>query len=265
MAQDLAGSQGSGTAIDVGWTAQSVDEGRVEGAVAVVIDVLRATTTIASLLAAGAVRIWPVGAVDEARSLARTLSEEAQKTGAQRKVLLAGERKGLPPEGFDLGNSPLSFDRDMVKGSDVVLTTTNGTQAIERCRFADRLVTASFVNMGAVLQWLACEKPSSIYVACAGTEGRFSLDDALAAGCLIARYSAQVDSMLSDGALAAKALYERYAREIEEGLGQAAHAKTLRALGFGEDVRFACQVDVLDVIPLRRVGERVFIEDGGAL
>lgn len=261
VARAPVGGQTPGmTQIDVGWTADGVDEGRVEGSAAVVIDVLRATTTIASLLGAGAARIWPVGELDEARRLAQALSQDPE-----RRVLLAGERKGLPPEGFDLGNSPLRFDRERVRGSDIVLSTTNGTRAIERCRRASRLVTASFVNMGAVLRLLTVWKPASIYVACAGTEGRFSLDDALVAGCLIARYSAQADCALSDGAIAAQALYERYANEGDKGLGRALHARALREIGFDEDVRFASRLDALDVAPVRVEGERalgrVVIED----
>ena len=237
--------------IDCAATLREAAEPLLRGRTAVVIDALRATTTMASLLAAGASRIWPVGDLEEARGLARELSRDPE-----RKVLLAGERKGLPPEGFDLGNSPLRFDRERVRGSDVVLTTTNGTQAIERCRRAARLITASFVNMGAVVRQLLAWRPASIYVACAGTEGRFSLDDALAAGCLISRFSEHVSCSLSDGALAARALYERYAGDVETGLGLAAHAGALRAIGFDDDIRFAARIDALDVAPVRAGEER---------
>src|SRR5690606_25232870 len=124
---------------------------------------------------------------------------------------------------------------------------------------------ASFVNMGAVVRWLASERPDSVYVACAGTEGRFSLDDALVAGCLIARYGAQAPCSLSDAAAAAKAMYERHAGDLAAGLESAAHARKLISLGFEEDVRFAARVDALDVVPLRKVDGRACIENGGGL
>lgn len=242
-----------GVTVDVAWTADQVDASFVRGGAAVVIDVLRATTTIAALLEAGARAVWPVTEVDGARSLADQLG------GA----LLAGERDGLPPTGFDMGNSPLDAVPQKVSGRDVVLTTTNGTRAIERCGEAKSLITAAFVNAGSAACWMERQGVERIYIVCAGTRGKFSLDDALCAGLLVLRISERRSCELTDAALAARTLFERFQTKPALGVAASHHAGALEALGLSEDVDYATQLDLLQVLPLReQVAGRIRIVRG---
>ncbi|HLS91196.1 MAG TPA: 2-phosphosulfolactate phosphatase [Limnochordia bacterium] len=228
--------------IDVAFRAADVTQELVRGRIAVVIDVLRATTMIASLLNAGAREVWPVKEVEEARSLAARLD------GA----LLAGERGGLPPPGFDMGNSPRDIDPARVAGAPVVITTTNGTAAIERAAGADALVTAAFVNAGAVAQGLLQSGASQLIIICAGTRGAFSLDDALCAGHLITRLQeGRAGVELTDSALAARLLYQGQREDLFSALLECAHGKVLQELGLKEDIELARRVDSIDLIPVR--------------
>lgn len=151
------------------------------GKVVVVVDVLRATTTIIHALAAGALEVIPCLEVEDAR---RTASRFAPG-----RVVLGGERGGLPIEGFDLGNSPEEYSPRVVADKTVVLTTTNGTRALEICRTARRVLVAGFVNVSAVAE--AIRDESAVDILCAGTRGRISRDDVLAAGCLAQRWLRQ--------------------------------------------------------------------------
>ncbi len=152
-----------------------------ETTTAVVVDVLRATTVIATALAAGASRVITCREVGEAQRIA----DQLRRDKPDEAVLLVGERGGLPIPGFDLGNSPADFTPQKVRGKTLVQTTTNGTLAIERCATAAKLVTASFVNLNAVAARIVGE--SEVQIVCAGTDGRITGEDVLLAGALIAR------------------------------------------------------------------------------
>jgi 2-phosphosulfolactate phosphatase len=148
----------------------------LSGGLVVVIDALRATTTIVYALEAGAERIIPCGEIDEAKRLAGELPGGT--------ALLGGERLGLRIEGFDLGNSPAEYTPEVVGGRTIVFTTTNGTRAMLRAREARRVVLAAFANVNAVIGWLAAES-GPIHILCAGTDGRITLEDVLCAGTIV--------------------------------------------------------------------------------
>src|SRR5713101_2072341 len=139
--------------------------GRLKGGVAVVIDVLRATTTMIHALAAGCTAVRPCAEVDEARELAGKM-----RAG---RVLLGGERGGAPLPGFDLGNSPSEYTTKVCCGTTLVLTTTNGTRACLRAVEAERALVAGFVNYSAVCEQLR-QDSRPIHIICAGTEGEVS-------------------------------------------------------------------------------------------
>jgi 2-phosphosulfolactate phosphatase len=145
------------------------------GGVAVVIDVLRATSTIIHALAAGASAVVPCGEIDEAE---RCASEAPPGT-----VLLGGERGGLKIRGFDLGNSPAEYVRETVVGKKVIFTTTNGTRALLRAKEARRVLIGALANVGAVVDHLA-EETGPVHLVCAGTEGQITLEDVLCAGAI---------------------------------------------------------------------------------
>ncbi|MFO0960362.1 MAG: 2-phosphosulfolactate phosphatase [Isosphaeraceae bacterium] len=152
-----------------------IPPGRLRGGVAVVIDVLRATTVMVQAFAQGCREIRPCLEVDQARDLAAGLPEGS--------ALVAGEREALPIPGFDVGNSPREFTRDRCGGRTLVMTTTNGTKALLACRDADRVLVAAFTNRSAVLSALANES-RPIHLVCAGTEGEPSLEDSWLAGSI---------------------------------------------------------------------------------
>src|SRR5262245_51883162 len=150
--------------------------GRLAGGVAVVIDVLRATTTIVHALVAGCSAVRPCAEIDEAQTLAGSM-----RAG---RVLLAGERGGAPLPGFDLGNSPAEYTPKTCKGCTLVLTTTNGTRALIRAAEAERALVAAFVNYSAVCEQLR-QDPRPVHIVCAGTEGEVALEDTLLAGAIV--------------------------------------------------------------------------------
>src|SRR5262249_2496210 len=145
----------------------------LRGGVAVVIDLLRATSTIVHALAADATSIIPCGEVDEARRLA------AQPPAGP--VLLGADRAGCKIPALDLGKSPAEYSRDVVAGKTLMFTTTNGTRALIRAKEARRVLIGALVNLGAVVDLLA-EESGSVHLLCAGTEGRITLEDVLCAG-----------------------------------------------------------------------------------
>lgn len=156
-------------------TPQEVDPGEVEGSTAVVIDVLRATSTIVEALAAGARAVYPTISSEEAIRLANSLGRDD--------TLLCGERKGLKVEGFDLGNSPAEFTEERVRGKRLVMSTTNGTRAFLAVEDADRVIAASLLNLSAAAR--AVSGAERLVLVCSGRENRFSLEDALCAGMIL--------------------------------------------------------------------------------
>jgi 2-phosphosulfolactate phosphatase len=165
-----------------------IPDGALRGGVAVVVDVLRATTVMVHALASGCESVIPCGEIDEARRVAGSLPPGS--------AILAGERHGLPIEGFDLGNSPGSFTPEVCRGKTLAMTTTNGTRAILASLDADEVLIAAFPNFGVTMQRLhADDRP--IHVVCAGTEGLISYEDTLLAGAL-ARHLRDLGGVLSN-------------------------------------------------------------------
>jgi len=156
-------------------------EGAVAGGIAVVIDVLRASTTIITALANGAARVRPMADVAAARASAAALGPG---------TVLGGERGGVRIDGFDLGNSPAEYARDRVAGRSLVITTTNGTAALAACRAAREIVVGAIVNRSAVVAAVrrlaaAAADCDAVHLVCAGTDGAVTAEDVLAAGAIL--------------------------------------------------------------------------------
>jgi 2-phosphosulfolactate phosphatase len=206
----------------------------------VVIDVLRATTTMVAALAHGARGIFPTASAEEAVRLAASLGRED--------TLLCGERRGVQIEGFDLGNSPGEFTTEMVMGKRLAMTTTNGTLAFSRAFEAERVLACAFTNLGAVAE--AVRGEDALVVLCAGRQGRFSLEDAVCAGHLLLRLGAgaEDDVELNDAGRAVVAL----AKTIKPN--QAFLAKTdggiaLAEIGLEGDLEACGQLDLHEIVP----------------
>lgn len=214
--------------------------GTMTGGLAVVVDVLRATTTIVHALAAGCTCVRPCTSVEEARELASQM-----RAG---RVLLGGERGGTVLPGFDLGNSPREYTAKRCRGCTLVLTTTNGTRALLRAAEADRVLLAAFVNFSAVCEQLRLDvRP--VHIVCAGTEGNVSLDDTLLAGALVDFLCDAGELTLNDSARLAWDSFEQHRCVLQEALEISRGGAILRQLGYDEDIRTAAQVDLFHLVP----------------
>lgn len=206
---------------------------------AVVVDVLRATTTIITAIANGAVEVIPVRSIEEAF--------EYRAKG----YLLCGERGSLKPQGFDLGNSPLEYTKERILGKKLCMTTSNGTVALLKARtLSSRVYIGGFVNLSALVEKLAgFEK---ILILCSGNEGHVSFEDSLLAGAIVSKLVSNNKTevraenvFLSDSALIVEKLWEKFGFPNLIG----AHAGKLIELGFAADVEFAKRVDYYSVVP----------------
>lgn len=230
--------------IDVALTLEEVRGIPLAGVSAIVLDAVRASTTIVAALAGGASAVIPVATPDEARARGREIEPGP--------VLIGGERGGAPPPGFHHGNSPAEYTADRVRGRTVVFTTTNGTRALLAVHGARRVAVGGFTNAGAVVRWAASD-PGDVLLVCSGEKGRFCLEDAVCAGLLVSRLAAR-DGHLTDAARAVRVLWERYADDLGAMLADAAWAQALVGQGRGSDLPLCVALDVHDVVPVLRDG-----------
>jgi 2-phosphosulfolactate phosphatase len=205
--------------------------------VVVVLDVLRATTTIAYALQAGCRDIIPVEDISEAMRLADTLGKD--------RTLLCGERGGQKIPGFHLGNSPLEYTPQVVEGKTRLLTTTNGTRALVVAQGAE-VLTGSFVNLSMVAARAVADE-RDLLLLCAGRESRFSLEDTVCAGGLLSRLPEGMYE-LSDAAVVAAALYRRHSDDLLGMMRASQHGRYLVSLGLERDLSVAAAVDALPVV-----------------
>jgi 2-phosphosulfolactate phosphatase len=220
----------------------------MQGATAIVMDVIRATSTIIEALAAGARAVYPTISTEDAIRLVTSLG--------RKEALLCGERKGLKIDGFDLGNSPAEFTKEKVEGKQLVMSTTNGTRAFLAAEDADQIICAAFVNLSATAGFV--RDAEDLVFVCAGKEDRFALDDALCAGMILRVLLGEsggepVDGelVLDDASLTALSLARAYEPTVEFLSGTAAGA-SLVAVGLGTDVPLCARVDLYDFVPTMR-------------
>jgi 2-phosphosulfolactate phosphatase len=207
---------------------------------AVVIDVLRATTSIVVALQHGCRSILPVASAAEARS-ARAASPGA---------ILAGEEGGLRVPSFDLGNSPREFTREAVGGRDVILTTSNGTKTVRAVAGGRTVAIGAFRNRSSVADWLVGRGADSLIV-CSGYEGGFSLEDAVCAGAIVDRVATLATGLtLGDGARACRVLWEGYGSDLVRLFRETDWGRRMLALGFEADLAICAELDATDVVPL---------------
>jgi 2-phosphosulfolactate phosphatase len=226
----------------------------LNGDTVVVIDVLRASTTIVVALDAGAKEVVPCLEVADALAFAKRFPAG--------ECILGGERNGSPIDDFDLGNSPEEYSPDRVEGKTVVFTTTNGTRAMLHAQSAHEVLIAAFVNVSAVVQALL--ERDRIHILCAGTDGQISEDDVLLAGMLVERLQRQGGLSYEQNAQAMTAReYWLHSFALPKGLGAeplesellaerlrtSRGARTLLSLGLGDDIQAAAQMDRFTCVP----------------
>jgi 2-phosphosulfolactate phosphatase len=226
-------------------TLEQAEKNSLQNATVVVIDVLRASSTIVAAIESGAERIIPIADVETASRLVRPAERD--------KKLLAGERKGLPVPGFDLSNSPGEYTPARVRGKTLVLTTTNGTRAIAAAAKAGRVVICALTNLPAAAAALRGE--SEIVVLCCGAEGTIAAEDLLCGGMLLALLDpAGSPESLSDAARLARLIAEQSGSDVEGFVRRSDHGRRLVALGFESDVVFCSRVGASSSVPEVREG-----------
>lgn len=231
--------------LDVLFGVQQLTPQDVQGRVVAVIDVLRASTTIAVALSNGARAIIPMESPDDAVTRLKQFERGA--------VRLAGERRMLKMDGFDLGNSPAEHSREAVEGKTVLLSTTNGTKALLAVQGARDVAVASYVNLSAVSTMLrtAIRGGADITLVCAGQDRQFALEDAACAGRYVHAVSKRLTGIdMNDAAFAASLIDKKFGDNLGRLFSTAAHGRALTAAGFGDDLIACAAVDSYPVIPV---------------
>lgn len=230
-----------GVAVDLAFARREVRRAAVRRDVIVVIDVLRATSTIITALSNGAKKVVPAQTPEQARNLWR------ENPGS----LLAGERGGERPDGFNLGNSPREFHPEVVKGRTIILTTSSGTKTILAVEKAPHVLLGAFLNVRAVgesARDTARAEGRGIALACSGSKHLFSLEDFLCAGAIASRLH-EAGEELSDFAWGAVLAFENLTEPLDQAIWKCLHARELKAQGLAEDVEFCSRVDHYQMVP----------------
>ncbi len=242
---------------------QFVAEAEMAGGTVVVVDLLRASTTICQALASGAREIVPFVEVE--------LAAQAASDYGRDKVLLGGERGGARIEGFDLGNSPVEYTSEVVFNRTILFTTTNGTRALDHARRADQVVLGAMVNLSAVVAFL--QQIPQVHILCAGTRGQVTREDILAAGAIVHNLlalkgvrwelseeakQAQVawGGVLNAARVASRSPSSQLAIELQETPG----GRNLIAIGQDDDLAECAQIDRFEIVPrFDPVASRIFV------
>lgn len=216
---------------------------------AIAVDVLRATSTMATVLAAGGEAVQVFSDLDQLIQVSESWPAE--------KRLRAGERGGAKVPGFDLGNSPLDCTPERVEGRRLFISTTNGTRTLQRVQDAKTVIAAAFINRGAVVKYLLEMQPQTVWIIGSGWEGSFSLEDTACAGAIahavVEQTGLPTDEIAgNDEVINAIALYCQWQDNLLGLFHHASHGKRLLRLECYEDLKYCSQADTLDVLPVQK-------------
>ena len=214
---------------------------------AVVIDVLRATTTIATVLEAGAEAVQTFSDIDKLMTVSEQWLPE--------KRIRAGERGGTKVEGFDLGNSPLDCTPETVGNKRFFLTTTNGTRALQRVEKAPTVITAAMINRQTAVDYILKTQPETLWLVGSGWEGGYSLEDTVCAGAIahaLTNNSSQTVEVSNDEVIAAIALYTQWQDNLLEMFKHSTHGQRLLRLNGDEDLQYCAKSDIIGLLPIQK-------------
>lgn len=216
---------------------------------AVAVDVLRATTTIATALSAGAEAVQVFSSMDE-------LLQVSEKWPVDLR-LRAGERGGDKVAGCDLGNSPLDCTPERVHARRLFISTTNGTRCLQRIAAAKTVLAAALINRQAIVQYLCKQRPATVWIVGSGWEGSFSLEDTTCAGAIVHGVTACCGGTLgelagNDEVVDAYSLYHHWQDNLLEMFHHASHGQRLLRLDCLADLKYCSQTDILDILPMQR-------------
>jgi len=228
--------------VDVSFTVDELTYHDKQNKIGVAIDVLRATSTIIMAFKNGCRSFTPITTIEETR--------EAAKKYEKGQVLLGGAKKGVKPEGFHCGNAPDDYAEEIVKGKDILFTSSNGTKAIHSLKEADQVLIASFQNISAVCREIAASE-EDVLIACSGDFGLFSLGDTVCAGMIVQKLngirSEKVEK--SDTAAVAEILYDVHKKDIRNMLFNSQWGQYLVQIGQGKDIDTCAQIDTCTIVP----------------
>lgn len=216
---------------------------------AIAVDVLRATSTMATVLAAGGEAVQVFSDLNRLMTVSEAWPPE--------KRLRAGERGGAKVAGFDLGNSPLDCTADLVAGRRLFISTTNGTRALQRIEKAPIVLAAALINRAAVVKFLLEKQPETVWIVGSGWEGSYSLEDTVCAGAIAHSIWQKTNSSLgeisgNDELISAISLYSQWQNDLLGLLNQASHGQRLLRLECLEDLKYCSQTDILDILPIQQ-------------
>lgn len=235
--------------INVIISADHIEQEDLRDKIVVVIDMLRATSVITTALGNGAKRVIPLLTVEESFEKA----EEVKKLGEC--VVLGGERKALKIDRFDFSNSPLEYTKSKVQDKTVIITTTNGTRALNLCLNSKKILVGAMINGKAIVNKLLELNQDVVFVN-AGTNGEFSIDDFICAGYMISLLKKNTSCQLTDIAKTSEFIY-RQNKDITSFIKEATHYEILKGLGLEKDLEYCSSKDILDIVP--------YFEDGNII
>ena len=240
--------------IDLTFTVDDLENIDITKKVVVIIDVLRATTTMTHALNKGALSIMSVDQIEIAVDLKRNDSS----------TLLCGERNGKKIEGFDKGNSP--FEYNDIKGFNLIFSSTNGSKNIEKAKNSKMMYLSSFVNASAVVNHLIkFHSNDEVVIACSGKQGNSCMEDTLCAGYIIDllrksfREEESLELILDDASKISRGCYRYNEKYILDQVGASEHGRYLSKLSMERDIEFCSQKDIYDNIPFFHKGKSKFL------
>ena len=219
----------------------------LKNTVVVIIDVFRATSTIAAMLHNGAKNVIPTDSVAKCIEIGNKIPNS----------ITAGERDGKVAEGLQHGNSPLEYPKDFVQNKTIVLTTTNGTRLLHMCGESEQIITGSFLNLAAVCDYLLAQN-KKVLLACASWKDRFNLEDCLFAGAVVEAIGENFD-INCDSARASKQLYKNAKGDLYNFIKDSSHFLRLSKFGLQYDMEYCCKINEHNVLPVYNNGELVVL------
>ena len=234
--------------IDVAFVPEEVHPSEITDKSVLIVDILRATSTITTAIANGASYLIPVNTPKEAFELYEQ---------HDRNAILGGEVGGKRISGFDLGNSASEYLPSVIEGKPIIMRTTNGTRTINICKHALNLVIGSFFNKTSCCRYLL-ELGCDILIVCSGEEGHFGIEDAVFAGACVHIFHQQMPNIeKTDPALACEMMYQQCKSDILGLLCKSEHGKSLIDIGLGDDLILCAKEDTTTVVPVYRDGKIV--------
>lgn len=221
----------------------------VKESIVVIIDVFRATSTIATALYNGAQRVIPVSGVKECIAKGASIED----------AITAGERDGKVIEGLQYGNSPTEYHRDFINGKTLVITTTNGTKLLHMAldNGCSEVITGSFINLSSVCNHLQ-DAGKNVILGCSAWKDRFNLEDTLFAGAVVNRIK-EYFTIHDDASLMAEEMYNTHSNDMFSFIRRTTHWHRLSAYGLEKDLEYCVSIDVANVLPVYKNGELVLL------